>query len=51
MKIFQMEINSVSESSTASNLTDLVSTISTPSATATLIILDELADRESRSKN
>ena len=28
MKIFQMEINSVSESSTASNQTNLVSTIS-----------------------
>ena len=47
----QMEINSVSESSTASNQTNVVSNISTPSATATLTILDELADRERRSKN
>jgi len=49
----QMEINSVSESSTASNQTNLVSNFSTPSASATLTILDELADiaRERRSKN
>lgn len=47
----QMEINSVSESSTASNQTNTVSSISTPLTTATLTILDELADRECRSKN
>ena len=47
----QMEVNSISEPTTAPNQPDTVPFISMSSTGATLTILDELADRERRSKN